>query len=153
MLAGHLQQLVIIKKLTSPTQKLQKSNVGQTTVPWVSCAVFSGVSWVTLHRVFSSAILSEEYQDNIEQDFYMCNVAWSLFDKISQGFYQCTQCCPQSIRTTLNRTLSVQCCLERLGQYCSRFLSCTVLSQEYQDNIKQDFFLCNVVWSFLDNIA
>ena len=34
-----------------------------------------------------------------------------------------------------------------------RVFTCTMLSQEYYSNIKQDFFLYNVVWSHSDNIA
>ena len=131
------------------------------------------------------------------------------------------QCCPKSIKTTLNRIFLVQCCLEPFGEYCTRFLpmqyfpksiktilskmfsvqccqkvlgkhctsllpvqccpkrikttmnrifSCAILSgasrailsrvfpsamlfQEYEDKIEHDFFLCNVVWKLLGNIA
>ena len=86
MLAPHLQQSDIIKKLTGSKQKLRKSDVIQTTLHWV----FSGVSRTTLHRVFSCAMLSQEYYDIIEQGFFMCNVVLSFFDNIAQGFYLCS---------------------------------------------------------------
>ena len=80
------------------------------------------------------------------------------------------QCCPKSIETIFNRIFSMQCCQEPLGEHCTTFLpmeccrnsikttlnrvfTCAMLSQDYQDNIEQDFYLCNVVWRFLDNIA
>ena len=69
MLLLHLQQPVIIKKLTGPKQKSQKSNIVQTAMHCVSCAMLSEVSRVTLHRVFTCAILSQEYYDNIERIF------------------------------------------------------------------------------------
>ena len=50
-------------------------------------------------------MFSQEYQDKIQQDF----------------FHQ--QCCPKSVKTTLNRIFSRP-----------------MLSQEYQDKIQQDFF-------------
>ena len=86
VLVLHMQQTVIIKK-----------DVVQTAMHWASCAMLSGVSWVTLHRIFTSAILSEKYYDNTDQNFFMRNVVRSLFDNISQRFL------PKSIRTTLNR--------------------------------------------------
>ena len=58
ILSRHLQQSVIIKKLTGPKQKLQKSDVAQTTV--LACAILSGVSWVTLQRGFTCVMLSQE---------------------------------------------------------------------------------------------
>ena len=40
-----------------------------------------------------------------------------------------------------------------LGKIAQGFFTCAMFSQEYHDNIKQDFSMANVVWSFLDNIA
>ena len=34
-----------------------------------------------------------------------------------------------------------------------RVFACAMLSQEYYDNIAQRFFMCNVVWCCLDNMA
>ena len=34
-------------------------------------------------------MLSQDYQDNIEQDFYLCNVVWRFLDNIAQSFYLC----------------------------------------------------------------
>ena len=61
MLARQLQQPVIIKKLTSPKQKLPKSDVQTTLHRVFSGAMSSGVSFTTLHKVFTCAILSQEY--------------------------------------------------------------------------------------------
>ena len=46
-------------------------------------AVLSGTSWTTLHRVFSCGMSSQEYEDNIAQDFFLCNVIWSRSDNIA----------------------------------------------------------------------
>ena len=46
-----------------------------------SSTVLSGVS-CTLYRVFTCAILPQKYQDNIEQDFFLDIVVWSLLDKV-----------------------------------------------------------------------
>ena len=46
----------------------------------------------------------------------------------------------------------VQCCLKSFGQYCIEF-TCAMLSQEYYGNTEQDFFMYNIVWSYLDSIA
>ena len=35
------------------------------------CAILSGVFWATLHRNFACAMLSQEYYDIIEQNFFM----------------------------------------------------------------------------------
>ena len=49
--------------------------------------MLSGASWTILHKVFTCAVLSQEYKDNIEQDFFLCNVVWSQLDNIAQSFY------------------------------------------------------------------
>ena len=56
-----------------------------------------------------------------------------------------------------------------LGRQCTEFFCCAMLSEltwalhgvsicamlplEYYDNIEQDFFMWDVVWSFLENTA
>ena len=98
----------------------------------------------------------------------MCNVSWSLKDNIEQTFNLCkvvpavlkqhcrrscpVQCCPMSIKTTLNRIFLVQCCLEPHGQHYIGFPLCYVVPGVLRQHI-QDFLLCNVVWSLRDNIA
>ena len=57
------------------------------------------------------------------------------------------QCCPKSINTTLNKIFHVQCCLEAIGQHCTRFSLVHCCHKRIKDNIEQDFFLWNVVWS------
>ena len=120
-----------------------------------SCAMLSGVSWATLFFVCS--ILSQEYYDIIEQDFFMWNDFWKLLDNITQGnieqdlfqgnifwgpldsiaqgFYLCNVV-PRVWRQHWTRFFlcNVACswyCLEAIGQHCTKFL--------------QSFYLCNVV--------
>ena len=106
----------------------------------------------------------------MEQDLFLCNVVWSLLDNIAQSFYL-RNVVPWVLRQHSTRFIPVQCCLEPLAQHWTKFLpavqcclksikttlnwifTCAMLSQEYEDNIEQDFFLCSVVWSLLDNIA
>ena len=38
-----------------------------------SCAMLSGSSSTTLHKVFTCGMFSKEYQNNIEQDLFLCN--------------------------------------------------------------------------------
>ena len=33
------------------------------------------------------AMLSQQYQENIQQDFFMCNVVWNLLGNITQGLF------------------------------------------------------------------
>ena len=74
MFARHLQQPVIVKTLTGSKYKSSKSDVIQT-LHWIfPYAMLSGVSWAALYRIFTSAMLSQEYYDNVQQDFSMCNV-------------------------------------------------------------------------------
>ena len=42
-----------------------------------------GACQVTLYGVFTCAMLSEEYQGKIAQDYLLCNVVWSLSDNIA----------------------------------------------------------------------
>ena len=50
--------------------------------------MLSGASWTTLHKVFTCVIMSQEYQDNIELDLFLCIFVWRVFDNIAQGFYR-----------------------------------------------------------------
>ena len=51
--------------------------------------MLSEASWTTLHKDFTCAMLSQEYYDNIEEQFFLYSIAWSLLDNIAQGFYLC----------------------------------------------------------------
>ena len=51
--------------------------------------MFFGGSLTTLHKVFTSAVLSQKCYDSIEQDFLLCNVVYSQLDNVVQDFYQC----------------------------------------------------------------
>ena len=68
---------------------MQKGDVVQMTMHSISCAILSGVSWATLHRVFICSILSQEYLGQHWTGFFLCSVVWSLLDNIAQDFYQC----------------------------------------------------------------
>ena len=73
--------------------------------------MLSGVSRVPLHRFSTCAVLSQEYYDNIEQDFFMYNFVWSLLDNIVQGFTcaMLSQDCQDNIEQDF---FSTQCCLD-----------------------------------------
>ena len=117
-LAQHLQQPVIIRKLTGPKYKSPKSDAVQTTMHWpFSCTVLLGVSWVidrvfssscpksiktTLNRSFSCAMLSQEYWDNIEQHFSYAMLSGDSWTTLNRFFY----CAMLSHVTTLKTTLN-----------------------------------------------
>ena len=46
-------------------------------------AMLSGAFRRTLRRVLTCAMSSQEYQGKITQDYFLCNVAWSLSDTIT----------------------------------------------------------------------
>ena len=81
--------------------------------------MLSGASQTTLHRVFSCAMLPQDYQDNIKQDFFLCNVVWS-HSQYFIGFWP-VQYYLKSIKTTLDRFFSSTMSLEPLRQYCIEF--------------------------------
>ena len=88
----------------------------------------------TLHRIFSCPVLSGAFRATLLKAFPL-HKAFPL------------QFCLRGIKTTLYRNFS--CAMYKVAEGFSE----TTLPQEYQDNIVQDYFLCNVVWSLLDNIA
>ena len=89
---------------------------------WVfSWVMLSGVAWATLHKVFACTMLSQEYYDIIEQDVFMWNVFWRLLDNVAQGFCLCNGV-PKVLRQHWTIFISVQCCLEPIGQNCTRLL-------------------------------
>ena len=125
MLARHLQQSLIIKKIPGRKQKSPKSD--QMFFRWhctgfFSCTMFSGFSWATLKRVFTCVMLPQEYYSNIEQDFFLCNVVWSLLDNIAQG---------------------VNSYKELLDSIVQGFVMCSV-AWSLSNNIAQGFYLCNI---------
>ena len=91
---------------------------------------------IEYHKAFTCAMLSQEKQGNIEQDFSLCIVVLSVKDISGQVFYLCNSVLrvPRvfslkdniaqsiSIKKTLNKTFPVPCCLHPLRQHCTRFL-------------------------------
>ena len=63
--------------------------------------MLSGAFRVTLHRVLTCAMLTQEYQDKAVQDFFM----QCCLEPLGQhciGFLP-MQCCPKSIKTVLRK--------------------------------------------------
>ena len=63
--------------------------------------------------------------DDIALGFFLCSVVWSLLDNIVQGFYLCNVV-PRVLRQHWAGFFPVRCCLEPLGQHCTRFLQLLV---------------------------
>ena len=115
-----------------------------------SYALLHGTSRILLHKVLTCAKLSQEYWDNISEDF-----SYAMLSGASRTTWQgflLVQCCPKGIKAKLHRTFLCNV-IWSLSNNMVWALTCTKLSQEYYDNISQSFFLYKVVWSFLDNIA
>ena len=68
--------------------------------------------------------------------FFPCNVVYSILDNIVRGFYICNAV-SRVIRQHWTGFFHVQCCLEPLGQHCTRCLS--VQDVCLLDNIIQEF--------------
>ena len=101
MLTWHLQQPVIIKKLTGPKKKINESDVLQTTMHWifpVQCCMGALGKYCT--RFLPMQWCSETIT-NIKQNFLMYNFVWSHLDNIPQDIFP-VQCCLKSIETTLS---------------------------------------------------
>ena len=109
-----------------------------------SHAMLSGDYCITLLKVSTCAILSIEYWDKIQQDFFLCNVIWRLLDNIEQDFLLC-----HAVQTVLRQHwtgfLPVQCFPKSIKTTLSKFFSCAMLSFRFFDNIVPSFYLCNVV--------
>ena len=128
ILVRHLQQPVIIKKLTISKWKLPKRDIIQTTLHWVfsvqycleslgqHCTEILPVQCcpksitTLLNRIFSCKMLS--------------GASWTTLHKV----FTCAMFSPKSIKTTMNRTLPVQCCLETFGQHGTKFFQLLVQS-------------------------
>ena len=105
-----------------------------------SCEMFSGGSWTTLHKVFTCAMLSQDYYDNIEQDLFLDNVFWRLLDNIAQ-------CCLEPTGQNCTKFLPVQCCPNSMKTKLNRIFSCVMLSGASWITLHkaQSFYLSNVV--------
>ena len=99
---------------------------------------------------FTCIMLSQEFYDNIGQDFFMCNSAWGLLDNIAQGFFPVNVV--QNIKTTLNRNFS--CAMlsgVSLGQHCTRFLPVPCI----KTTLNKDFscvMLAGAFWTTLYDV-
>ena len=68
------------------------------------------------------------YYDNIEHNFIMWNVGWSLMDNIPRDVYlQLCKVVPRELRQQGKGFFLVQCCLEPQGQHCIGFFLCNVV--------------------------
>ena len=129
----------------------------------------SGASGTRLHRVFTCAMLSQQYNDNIKQDFFfLIQSCLELLGQYCIGFWP-VQCFPRSTKKTLQRIFSdaklstasratlhnffswgIKTALDRISSYVMlsgafrttlhRNLTCSMLSREYYKNISQDLF-------------
>ena len=79
--------------------------------------MLSGAPRTKLHRILTCAILSQEHQTNIEQDFFLRNVVWSISDNIAQGFDVCNVV-PIVLKQNCTEFFLTQYCLEPLTQHC-----------------------------------
>ena len=95
----------------------------------------SGASWTKLHNFFTCTRLSQEYEDNIEQDFYLGNVV------------------PRVLKRHWRGSLPVEYCLEPLGQHKTKFLTVKCCPKCIKITLNRIVFLCNALWSLSDNIA
>ena len=87
-----------------------------------SCAMFSGDSLTTLRKVFTCAMVTQEYKYNIEKDFFLNNVV------------------PRVLRQHLTGFFPVQCFLETLGQNCAKFLPVPWCPKSTNTTLKRIFF-------------
>ena len=70
---------------------------------------------------FKKKIAEKWWYSDIALGFFLCNVVWSLLGNIAQDFCQCSVV-PRVLRQYWTGFFHVQCCLEPLGQHCTRFL-------------------------------
>ena len=63
------------------------------------------------------------------------------------------QSCPKSIETRLQSIFPDAMLSGTSRTAWHRAFTCTMLSQEHQGEFGQDYFLCNVVWNFSENIV
>ena len=92
-----------------------------------SCATLFGASWITFHKDFTYAMLSQEYWNNIEQFFFLCNVVWNLLGNTVQEFYLCN-IVPTVLRQHWTGLFLVECCVEPLGKHLHKDFNCAMLS-------------------------
>ena len=76
-----------------------------------------------------------------------------IFYGVSWALHRAFSCAmlAQQYSTTLNSSFPVKCCLEPLGQHCTRILPVQCCPKSIKTKLNGNFFLCNVVWSLLDN--
>ena len=109
--------------------------------------------------IFSTVLYNLVFLFNVGHGFFLCNVE-EIFAMLAARLQQ-----PVIIKKKKNicqilmlfrqkytAFFHVQCCLKSFGQCCIEF-TCAMLSQEYYGNTEQDFFMYNIVWSYLDSIA
>ena len=137
-----------------PVQCCSKS-IKRTLNKIFSYPLFPGSSWATLHSVLICVMLAQEHYDNIEQDFFLLKVIWSLSGNVTQSFQKCNVI-PSVLRQYGTRSFLMQCCLEPSGQHrigfwpvqccpksikakLHRSLSCPMLSETSRTTLHRVF--------------
>ena len=90
-------------------------------------AILSGASWTTPHGVLTCAMLYKESDNNVELEFFLCTLVWSLKKNITQGFYLCN--------IVLYNVV--------LGQHYTEKILCSVVF-ETPDHIKREKIIFNI---------
>ena len=100
--------------------------------------------------------MSQEYQDNIAGDFFMCNIVWKLSDNIAKGFCFCNVTSRVLFssaffsgvsRTTLHGVLAVQYCPRSVKAVLLRIFSCVMLFGTSRTTMHKIIFL----WKFVEH--
>ena len=131
--------------------------------------MLSGDYCITLLKVSTCAILSIEYWDKIQQDFFLCNVIWRLLDNIEQDFLLChavqtvlrqhwtgflpVQCFPKSIKTTLSRFFSYAMLSRASWTTCTKFLPVQCYPKSIKTTLNMIFSCAMLSFRFFDNIV
>ena len=116
--------------------------------------VFAATSYYKKINQFGIKIAEKLcYSDGITLGFFLCDIVWSLWATLDRVFTCPVQGCSNRIATLLNRIFSCAMLSGSSSTTLHKVFTCGMFSKEYQNNIEQDLFLCNFVWSLKDNIS
>ena len=88
--------------------------------------MLSAASWATFHKVFTCAMLSQTYYNNIEHDFSHAMLSGQHCTRFLP-----VQCCRKRIKTRLSRIFSCAMLSGASRATLPRVFTCEMLSQEY----------------------
>ena len=110
-----------------------------------SCALLSGASWTTLHKVFTCVMLAHGLTDNFYEENNLYHVVSTILGRHCIGILY-SQCCPNMSETTLHKINAFTMLAQNAQKSFCRKITYIMLSRSACANVAQENCLPVQCW-------